>query len=420
MAAMSFLSSKSIQKTVALTGIALTVICVLSWSQLNPNAGYFLYTSKGRHAVDEGSSRTSLAVQDNLYDVQNETLGFQNVFVLSLKERLDKRDAFSLSASLTGFRFDFIDGVVGSEMPDKSLPVGWDRPKMSDKLLGCYRAHMNFAQTIVKNRLSTAMVFEDDSDWDVHFKSQLLEYARGTRYILNASTADTAANSKFKDAYASSDNEDSEPKDAYASADKEDSEDTDVKSTSVSADFNPPHSPYGDDWDMLWLGHCSASVNSADPRKYVIPHDKTVAPPKNRVNFGAIPDMSAWPNNTRIVFEAEAGVCLYGYALSLRGAQKFLYYLSLHPFNTAVDLGIREMCQDRSRDFRCVAVFPQLVDSHKAAGPQSRDSDIGKPPDENREKGFTYNIKYSTRLNWNKLMNGQSDYDAQFDDIVEA
>lgn len=47
---------------------------------------------------------------------------FEKVFVVSLPERSDKQDAMRLTASLTGFDFETIDGVKGVSLPQKALP----------------------------------------------------------------------------------------------------------------------------------------------------------------------------------------------------------------------------------------------------------------------------------------------------------
>ncbi len=40
-----------------------------------------------------------------------------------MKERTDKLDAVTLAASLTGFHVDVIEGVVGMEISNRTLPV---------------------------------------------------------------------------------------------------------------------------------------------------------------------------------------------------------------------------------------------------------------------------------------------------------
>jgi hypothetical protein len=62
-----------------------------------------------------------------------------------MPDRTDKRDAFSLAASLTGIRFEWRDGVDGSKTNEKAVPDSWDRDK-DNRTYGCWRAHMNIAQ----------------------------------------------------------------------------------------------------------------------------------------------------------------------------------------------------------------------------------------------------------------------------------
>lgn len=75
--------------------------------------------------------------------VTNDTLGFSKIFVIGLPERSDKRDAISLTSSLTGFHVDWVDGVRGETIPDKAVPFGTDRKKLWDNNLGSWRGHMN-------------------------------------------------------------------------------------------------------------------------------------------------------------------------------------------------------------------------------------------------------------------------------------
>lgn len=198
---------------------------------------------------------------------------------------------------------------------------------------------------------------EDDTDWDVGIKDQLQYFASGSQFVTAVPTG------------------------------------------------HKPHSPYGDDWDLLWLGHCASKIMPEDERRWVIENDATVPDPKHRVNFAGIPDMAAsgYDNSTRVVYRASHGVCLYAYALSYRGARKLLRGQALRETFTPIDVGVGQMCKEK--DFKCIGVFPQLIDSHKAAGRISRDSDIGKfSASEIRLKGFTHNIVHSMRLNVDRLL----------------
>ena len=244
--------------------------------------------------------------------------------------------------------------------------------------VGCWRAHLNVIQKIVHEKVSTALIFEDDADWDVSFKTQLVQFARGSRYILKT------------------------PRDKAL------------------------HSPYGDDWDMLWLGHCGTWVYPEDNRRFfVIPQDPTVEPPEYRQNVDA-PDMSHWEagpdgdKQTRIVFNAEGGVCTAGYAISQRGARKALYHMSMLPYNSPVDWGFANLCKHKAYDFTCVSVFPQLIGVSRPLGNSSRWSDIGYGSDADRqiEPANSQHLVYSTRLNMGNLLDGKTVFDSQFPDIT--
>ena len=170
------------------------------------------------------------------------------------------------------------------------------------------------------------------------------------------------------------------------------------------------HSPYGDDWDLIWLGHCGNEIAPNDQRRFVIENDATVPAIERRVNFTPIPDMAreGYNNHTRVIFRAKKGLCLYAYALSYRGARKLLRYQGASTVFRPIDFVISDWCGDP--DVKCVGVFPQIIDSHKAAGRQSRDSDIGNgDPQEIRTKGYTYNIVHSTRLNIDHLLKGEEE-----------
>jgi GR25 family glycosyltransferase involved in LPS biosynthesis len=44
---------------------------------------------------------------------------------------------------------EFIDGVVGGDIPEKAIPVAEDRKHLTGAALGCWRGHMNAMQECV-------------------------------------------------------------------------------------------------------------------------------------------------------------------------------------------------------------------------------------------------------------------------------
>ena len=204
---------------------------------------------------------------------------------------------------------------------------------------------------------------EDDADWDVDFRTQLEHVALGAQTLL-----DTPKNTE-------------------------------------------PASPYGDGWDLIWLGHCASSPVAGDNRRVLMKNDRSVTPVTHRTNFGDIPDMTSYDNTTRLMYFTEGSTCTYSYALSFHGAQKVLKYLSMDVYNQPVDFGLHDMCSDQKRGFKCIGIFPQIISDHKPAGGAIKDSDIGfedpKATEGGRTTGFSYNVVRSTRLNVDALIDGK-------------
>lgn len=60
---------------------------------------------------------------DPIRNIQNATLGFQKIYVISMPSRTDKRDYLTLMALVSGLDITFADGVNGSDMHPRSLPA---------------------------------------------------------------------------------------------------------------------------------------------------------------------------------------------------------------------------------------------------------------------------------------------------------
>lgn len=248
-------------------------------------------------------------------------------------------------------------------------------------------------------------------DWDVRLKPQLERVAHGARSIL----------SQLPSAFSPS---------------------------SKRLDGRPPVSPFGDGWDVLWLGHCgehfpedlgeNKGLATDDParvamsRKYDIPRDPSV-PPLDSIR--GLVDFRAHPEHTRWVHVTAAPICSFAYALSQRGAQRVLFDLSIDrlggPFDNAlswlcrravgswadisraaaegVALDDAEMSTDKGDlglRSTCLSVTPPLFYHHRARGPMTGDSDIQTVGGngEAREKGTTENIVWSARNNIRNMM----------------
>jgi len=321
---------------------------------------------------------TVTSLNNILHDVHNETLGFQEIYVINLPERSDKKDSMSVQATLTNLSLTFTEGVLGTTVPEKARPFGFEHRLPAE--VGCWRSHMNIMQHMVRRRVRSALIFEDDADWDVAIKFQMSQVAQGSRWLLN-NTEETSS-----------------------------------------------HSPYGDGWDVLWIGHCAIKDDPTDKRRWVIPKDLTVPPPGQRsLTVQHEPNMTTWESGpdadtqTRILFTPSFGYCSAAWAISLAGAEKIIHRQSMSPFTEAVDNGVSSMCSSRSSELRCIAPFPAIVGVSRAAGSTDRDTDIQTNKKNNpttRKTSKSVRVTFSTRQNIQRLIAGETTFQSLYPNIT--
>lgn len=242
---------------------------------------------------------------------------------------------------------------------------------------------------IIEQNITTALVLEGDVDWDIRIKSQMQNFAKASRLLLQPGGEDRIYDLE-----------------------------NDVAPQSTT-------SPYGDInlWDLLWIGHCGSRIPGDDdtkvPRGRVVIADETVPEPQHiDFEFGAKSLIDDYPAHTRIVSRSRANICTLAYGISQRGARRFLYQVGITRLNSATDLMFQQMCDgtnDRPRH-DCLTVQPQLFQHHRAVGLKSMFSGISDHGSGYNEVAFTKNIRWSTRLNFEKLVYGETDYIDHFRD----
>ncbi|GKT53006.1 glycosyltransferase family 25 protein [Colletotrichum tofieldiae] len=342
--------------------------------------------------------------------IQNSTLGFEKIFVVGLPSRTDRRDGILLQAALSEMAIDFVDGVEGKTVPDKAIPKTSEHDRLSDGAIGCWRGHMNALEEIVRRNLSSALILEDDADWDIRIRQQLHDFALATQALTQPLLG--APSSYVDPSYPRS---------------TENSPGTvpDISFNHLPATVAPKISPYGDDWDLLWIGHCGMHFPFADA-KNIVPkarvihaNDVTVAPKKNLWTLN-IPFTlkEKYPEHTRAVHHVQEGVCTLGYAVSQKGARRLLQEVALKDVSDAVDILLRFFCEGSKgrRPHNCLTTQPAFFHHHRAAGPMSSMSDIGDHGGGVRETSMTDMVRWSVRLNADALLEGRTDFVDQYPD----
>ena len=305
--------------------------------------------------------------------IQNSSLGFERILVINLPSRTDKIDALRLAASLTGINFTVAPGVLDKDVAVAALPYVW--PEGEEPGMGAWRAHMDALNTVVREGLSSALILEDDIDWDVDIKRQLPPIAQGTRQLGMESLR--RANKTVQ---------------------------------------NPLRSPYGDDWDVLWLGHCASELRHPADR-FLIANDPTVPPTNHRWNMWqpGFNDLDV-TNSTRVVSANNQALCTLSYAVSFAGAQKILYHMGTKPFKDPYDMGLKSLCDSRDKhkydvQLECLHVWPSLMNSYRPEGKSDAgDSDMhggGSDWSHARANGYVFNTVTSMRMNMGRLLKGE-------------
>jgi hypothetical protein len=338
--------------------------------------------------------------------ISNGTLGFGKIFLLGLPSRSDKRDSMQLAASLTNLNITWVDGVDGEEMGAAEIPPAFFDPAMYDLTkrtqIGSWRGHMNAIRRVVDENLQSALILEDDVDWDVNIIAQLQQFANASIALLE--------NLKERPGNGS------EP--------------------AIST------SPYGDGWDILWLGHCGGWIPPADYRQYntIISSDSTVPPSigifdmlngVRRADSGSCAahrgrdpnrvtcDSPRLLPDQRIVQVRTSPICSFAYALSQKGARKALLYLggpALADIKASFDTILTEVCRGQrdisgGEETTCLTVSPPYFVHHHTRGSATGDSDMSSLDEKDRnvttDMGFTKGIVFSTRLNAANLIEGR-------------
>jgi GR25 family glycosyltransferase involved in LPS biosynthesis len=347
--------------------------------------------------------------EDFTSTISNETLGFQTIYVLSSPTRPDKRDAISLSAALTNLSITFSPGVDPSSLSRKAIPPGRFRKGSAlkwDGEVGCWRGHMDILRGIVEKGEASALVLEDDADWDVNLRFQMGKLSGATKDVLAK---------------------------------------TEHLLTPLQKAREASRSPYGENWDVLWLGHCGGFQPYPELQSFhsIINGDTTIPPvfdmrSLNRdlagregpcsTHEGFDPpgkkcDSPRLAQDYRILQFGGGPMCTFAYAVTQEGARKLLARiggLSVSDVEYPIDIEMLNMCRnggDAGKDgeaegLRCLVVSPPLFSSHKPKGSRVGDSDIhqfcGKGNGGEREVGYSEGLVWSTRLNVENLIAGNN------------
>ena len=367
-----FDAQKALSSRPILTTIALTSLFWFFFSSLT--------RSPAPHSAISGDVRAEILTipKDHLlHDIDNATLGFESVFALNLKERKDRRDRTTLAAAALDFNVEFKEATRGVDVEDKVFPAGGLK-RLPKSHIGSWRSHMDMLQYIVQHNISSALVLDDDIDFDARLRTQLKSFAKSVNTLQHHKPHTQEELKKMKG--------------------KEEGYDFEKLPMTPGQKF----SPYGDDWEVLWLGHCTMALRDAEGTRRVIIKDKTVPEPQHLAKEPE-DDFQSYRNHTRVVFPVTSGTCISALAVSQRGARALLNDLSLFKVESTIDDTLGQWCRGANgyRPHKCYTARPSLFDIATFAA----DAEVDPEALPEKEKA-KHAIRQSVLINLDSLLSG--------------
>ena len=152
-----------------------------------------------------------------------------------------------------------------------------------------------------------------------------------------------------------------------------------------------------------------------DARVYVILNDPSV-PNLTNLRSDNKEEMKQFPNHSRLIHMAGEPLCSFAYAISAKGAQKLLYGTAIKELRGIFDNALSWWCTDHSQNATCLVAQPPYFFHHRPAGKSNKASDIQDYGTTVNVKGHSQNIRWSTKLNLEKLRLGQTNYEDSYPD----
>ncbi|KAK8243573.1 hypothetical protein IWZ00DRAFT_179311 [Phyllosticta capitalensis] len=291
----------------------------------------------------EGISRHQLA--------SNATLGFGAILAVtphSPPERVAwRKEGMQRAATFNELNIDYPRQPQWNQSDTDRLAANEkEEPKGNAAL--AWLGHLYTLQQATRYR--TALVFEDDVDWDVSIRAQSIAVAEAIWGLTHAQRDD-------------------------------------------DAEGEAPDAPYGLDWDVLWLGHCGSSLPREDDEAAQITSftDTTLPAVVKTTN----PQLLDNPTYQRYVYRTGSPICSFAYGVTQEAANLIVERAATGEA-VAFDVWLHFACE--RGELRCFAVNPELFHQHEMAGPH--DSIInGVDSGTVVEARRTMNIRYSARCN---------------------
>ncbi|KAJ5720916.1 uncharacterized protein N7483_008850 [Penicillium malachiteum] len=284
----------------------------------------------------------------------NETLGFGQILVLSHGPSWRTR-GLAAAASLTGLHYIIPpQPPVHPDLSDAFAQLGSDQGKDHPTSGGsrAWLAHLDLIKHVYQLNLETALIIEDDIDWDVSLRIQMKSIASAIRNLTHT--------------------------------------------------YNHDDLPYGREWDIIWMGHCGEFW---DKEFETVIFDDIAVCPHEKYHGWAQKYISRIPKGKRGVYWSKNPVCSFAYALSHDGARKVL---ELTGAGQGEAFDVKMMGECKSGNLKCISVIPEVIHQYfpaedfrvKSLKDLGDEENLGSTRDDDifeSIKGSTENILFSAR-----------------------
>jgi len=215
-------------------------------------------------------------------------------------------------------------------------------------------AHLDMLKYVVSSAFETALIVEDDTDWDARIKHEMRLISDNVRKYTNAAEAD--------------------------------------------------ETPYGTEhWDVLWLGHCGSSVDDGMPEPLSYQDDSRCETELYSGWSKSYLRSSIKEGQRLVQTSGQMTVCTFAYGVTKNSAQKILELVG-DGKGEAFDVSLAARCSEGK--LTCLVINPQVFNHYEPPADEGYQSlvyvgnQFGEGRDEQRfehKKGTTGNIMRSAR-----------------------
>ncbi|KAK7521741.1 hypothetical protein IWZ03DRAFT_411945 [Phyllosticta citriasiana] len=375
--------------------ILVVVIFLVLWQQPGPDTVRSIKNFSPSALAPARLLESLSPSSKQVFGTENATLGFEAIFTVSPWQSW-RSDGLILAANRTNLTVSIPPQTPPSQPEVDAFKANSLTVSLNE---GSARAWLGHLQVLNAARNhSSVLILEDDADWDVRIHDQAKLVASAMRNLSTPSNA-TAA----------------------------------------------PGWPWGNHWDVLWLGHCGERLpfpeeiddaeaeaqglgpDAFDDNDMYSGHIKSAWDiPKRRklvgskrkhdpytddyilLNDTSLPDtvlsydarLGDSPPYTRWIQYAAGPICSFAYAVNGRSVAHILDDFT-HGAAQAWDMWLHTRC--RTHDLRCFSANPELFHHHiPAAASNLQHSLVNTQLQNEGTHNYTANIRFSARCNWDK------------------